>query len=277
MIGSGNILIVDSDDDHGRSAALFLGERGYRCDCTTDTEQAEQMLRRKPYDVLIVDVNMPGSLGSGLIKRAQAIVQGISVVVVTGSASLDSVTDTIGLPVTACLTKPVALEKLLEHVQASVHSSQARRAVAMAHELLASATGHLEDLERLLVRPQGDRPPDSLSEILSRTLQNLVGGLSELQDLRVKFACDDCCLDICQRTDCARRAEYEEAILEAIKVIEQARSSHGSQELGGLRDKLKRTLEDPRRCPMIRSNALQRRVGGNRLQRRDDRPIEESG
>ena len=53
------ILVVDDEEPVRRLEARLLTENGYRCDTAADVREARSKLQQEPFDVALVDVNMP--------------------------------------------------------------------------------------------------------------------------------------------------------------------------------------------------------------------------
>jgi len=65
--------------------------RGSRSKTASDAEAALTLLGKgPPYDVLMVDKNLPGMSGLELLGQTRKLHPGVEVIVITGYASLDS-------------------------------------------------------------------------------------------------------------------------------------------------------------------------------------------
>ena len=57
------ILWVDDEVELFKPHLLFLRQRGYQVDTATNGDDALEMLRRQPYDLVFLDEQMPGRRG----------------------------------------------------------------------------------------------------------------------------------------------------------------------------------------------------------------------
>src|SRR5262249_41613915 len=57
------VLVVDDDVDTCRNLSDILADLGYQVDTAHDGPQALELVRRRPYDVALLDLRMPGMDG----------------------------------------------------------------------------------------------------------------------------------------------------------------------------------------------------------------------
>lgn len=82
----GTVLLVDDDVDVADAVKAVLAERGYRVDVATGAEEALDAIERRPVDLVLSDVTMPGGLSG--VELAQAVRErrpGLPVVLITGN------------------------------------------------------------------------------------------------------------------------------------------------------------------------------------------------
>jgi len=79
------ILVVDDYPALCEVAALFLSRCGYRVLTATNGEQAQQIAREQPIDLLLTDVDMPGMQGDELAAWLQASRPRTQVVFMSGN------------------------------------------------------------------------------------------------------------------------------------------------------------------------------------------------
>jgi len=244
MSGLGSILIADDEETFLRSTARLLSREGYDCDCAADADEALRMLGAGRYDLLIADVKMPGNTDLRLIREVEQLANGTAVILVTGYPSLDSAIQSIRLPISAYLTKPLDFDELLKHVRESMERSRTHQVVLNVCRRLESCLQDLQQVDRAIIQPQENMPPDAIAAALTATLQSLVASVSELRDFRAACLPHEKPLDLCQLLLCPRRATLEGALRDAIQVIEQTRHAFKSKELGELRSRLEQIAEN---------------------------------
>lgn len=108
------ILVVDDSHVIREQLSSFLKRRGYICRAVADAEQALMAVEKNQYDVIILDVVMPGMDGFTACKRIKAIpsYRQVPVVLLT---SKDSSSDRLRGTLSGCeryLIKPLKFEEL---------------------------------------------------------------------------------------------------------------------------------------------------------------------
>jgi len=114
------ILVVDDDPLCCRMTAAALERAGYRAEWTTAPAMAVELVRRRPYTLVVSDVNMPCMLGTTLAAEISKIRPGLRTLLMTALADRHIVRQarTLGLRL---LTKPVAIETLIAAVKELAH------------------------------------------------------------------------------------------------------------------------------------------------------------
>ena len=78
------VLFVDDEEPLRHAVQQGLELCGHRVSCFASARQAEPLLSRSFYGVLVTDITMPGMDGLALLRRALEIDPGLPVVLVTG-------------------------------------------------------------------------------------------------------------------------------------------------------------------------------------------------
>lgn len=105
---SGSILIVDDEMLNRTLLATSLTEAGHQVDLASDGEQALEMIATSDYDIVLLDLIMPGVDGFTVlehIKRTPAL-RHLPVIVISAMEDLDSVVRCIEMGATDYLFKP---------------------------------------------------------------------------------------------------------------------------------------------------------------------------
>lgn len=128
----GRVLVVE---DHAPSRTIvseILGEEGFEVLVAEDGRRALETLRaaRKAVDLVVLDLNVPGPSGAGLVRALRSIDPGIGVVMVTGEASHDEILAAYEAGASSLLRKPFSEDGLLRFVRAHVGLARKRREAA---------------------------------------------------------------------------------------------------------------------------------------------------
>ncbi|HEV7914317.1 MAG TPA: two-component system response regulator OmpR [Albitalea sp.] len=123
------ILIVDDEAELRGLLQRYLGEQGLAVRAVADAAAAAKLLARERFDVLVLDVMMPGEDGLSLCSRLRS--QGETVPILMLTARGDPVDRIVGLEMGAddYLPKPFSPRELLARLQAMVR----RQRVLGAH------------------------------------------------------------------------------------------------------------------------------------------------
>ncbi|HEY4320629.1 MAG TPA: response regulator transcription factor [Gemmatimonadales bacterium] len=127
------ILLVEDDPSVSRSVGRLLNRAGHEVDACSDAESAHILLGAVIYDVVLLDIILPGK--SGLELTAELRKEG-SVMPILLLSGLDSVSDVVrGLDAGAddYLTKPFQLEELMARLRAIQRRDTAERADLLQH------------------------------------------------------------------------------------------------------------------------------------------------
>lgn len=151
-----HVLIVDDDQQIRTMLARFLGEHGMRVTQAADGEHMFKTLETGRFDVIVLDVMMPGDDGFTLCRK----LRGESAIPLILLTARNSETDRIvGLELGAddYVTKPFNPRELLARIRALLRRANAQ---PQAAQRLASAIYHfagwtLDTSRRALHSPQG--------------------------------------------------------------------------------------------------------------------------
>ncbi len=122
--GHGETILVIDDDPIQRTVAVrLLQHAGYQASAVESGERALEILRKKPHDLLVLDMVMPGGIDGGTTySRALEINPNQKGIIVSGYADTKAVHKAQQLGVTEYLKKPMSLESLCQPVQQSLPS-----------------------------------------------------------------------------------------------------------------------------------------------------------
>ncbi len=112
-----NVVAIDNDEVLLLMLKEMYAQEGIHCDTCTDVAELMEMIRRKEYNLLLTDLNMPGINGFELLELLRSSNVGnshtIPVVVATASGSCDA-EELLERGFAGCLFKPFSISELLE-------------------------------------------------------------------------------------------------------------------------------------------------------------------
>ena len=245
MTELGQILLADDEQTFLLSTGDLLRREGYACDCVPNAAAALERLRVQRYDVLILDVKMPGNADLELVQALPQAAPGTPVILVTGYPSQRSAIQAIQLPVTSYLVKPIEFEELQDQVKAAVQRSRLYRTVVNMRSRLHAWREEMEPLEQMLAAPESEVFSDSLESFLDLAFGHIGGALSDVKYLTASLAGRGKERAACHLLECPRLGELTAALEDAVAVLHKTKSSFKSKELGIIRKKLEDLMETP--------------------------------
>jgi DNA-binding NtrC family response regulator len=110
-----NILIVDDEGDFLETLMNRLKKRRIAAAGCASGEEAVRLVREGPFDVVVLDIKMPGGMdGIQTLREIKKIRPEIEVILLTGHASLETSMEGMQQGAADYLLKPIKLEELLE-------------------------------------------------------------------------------------------------------------------------------------------------------------------
>ncbi|MBU0982541.1 MAG: sigma-54 dependent transcriptional regulator, partial [candidate division Zixibacteria bacterium] len=134
------ILIVDDEPNIRTSFTSLLKDEGYQTDAVPSAEQALVSLTEHVYNLLLLDLQLPGMGGLELLDRLTKDVTAPTVLVISGQADIPDALQAVRLGAVDFLEKPVQPEKLIASVRAALalHDAEKQR-LLMVDEIDESA------------------------------------------------------------------------------------------------------------------------------------------
>ncbi len=100
------ILIVDDESKMRHILKIMLSLEGHNVEGAQDGETALAMVRERPYDLVISDIQMPGMDGLALLDHIQAMEVPCPVIIITAYATIDSAVKAMKRGAVDYITKP---------------------------------------------------------------------------------------------------------------------------------------------------------------------------
>lgn len=113
------ILVVEDEIQLARFIELELVHEGYSVDKSGDGREALEMASNNRYDLVLLDIMLPGLNGLEVLRRLQKVKQTPVILLTARDAVMDKVA---GLDAGAVdyITKPFAIEELLARIRAAL-------------------------------------------------------------------------------------------------------------------------------------------------------------
>lgn len=108
-----NILIVDDETEFLELVGKRLARRGMDVTTASSGEEALAVAEGRTFDVVVLDVKMPGIDGLETLRRLRVMHPTMPVLLLTGHASLGSAVSGMELGAFDYMLKPVAINELI--------------------------------------------------------------------------------------------------------------------------------------------------------------------
>jgi sigma-B regulation protein RsbU (phosphoserine phosphatase) len=146
----GSLLVVDDDSFNLDLICPRLERRGYRVDAATDGKTALELIEQKPYDLILLDIVMPGVDGMEVLKatRQRRSRAHLPVIMVTSLDSSQAVVEALREGANDYVTKPIDIEVLLARVGTHVILKRTTESLEESNQQLHQVNAQLQrDLE----------------------------------------------------------------------------------------------------------------------------------
>ncbi len=108
-----NILIVDDEPGIRQSLTGVLEDEGYKTVAVESAEACLEVVRQQPFDVVLLDVWLPGMDGLEALEKIKDSEDGPEVIMISGHGTIETAVRATKLGAFDFLEKPLSLEKTL--------------------------------------------------------------------------------------------------------------------------------------------------------------------
>jgi len=116
MMGA-KILLVDDEVVFTTNMSKLLNNRGYYATAVNSGSRAIQALENETFDVIVLDLKMPGMDGISTLKEIQKLDIFTETLILTGHGSIDTALDALKLGAYDYLTKPCEIDDLIVKIE----------------------------------------------------------------------------------------------------------------------------------------------------------------
>jgi len=139
--GRSRVLVVEDEDSIRELLVGVLGDEGYQVDTAGDGHGALRALDANLYDVVLLDINIPGPDGLTVLSAAPSLQTDAQFIVMTAFGSVDSAVEAMKLGAFDYIRKPFKTDELLLSMSRALEQLDLRREVAQLRRR-TSGGGH---------------------------------------------------------------------------------------------------------------------------------------
>jgi DNA-binding NtrC family response regulator len=107
------VMVVDDEEKVRKYLSRLLEKRGFHVVTAADGPRALQQLEQGDFDIILLDVLMPGLDGISVLKEIKSRKPLTEVIILTGNASVNRGVEGMQLGAMDFLLKPIFMETLL--------------------------------------------------------------------------------------------------------------------------------------------------------------------
>jgi general secretion pathway protein E len=116
-----SILIVDDDPNLRDTLSDVLEEKGYEVVTVQDGPTAIEEVKKRHFDLVLVDIVMPGMNGVEALREIKAATSQTTVLIITGQTAIEGlVSDALAVGASGVLYKPLDIDSIVEMISSRV-------------------------------------------------------------------------------------------------------------------------------------------------------------
>src|SRR5437867_10762431 len=121
-----NVLIVDDESGIRQSLQGILEDEGYRADVAESGEACLQSLQQKKFDVVLLDIWLPGLDGLEILAKIRDLENAPEVIMISGHGTIETAVRATKLGAYDFLEKPLSIDKTLILVKNAIDAKRLR-------------------------------------------------------------------------------------------------------------------------------------------------------
>ena len=133
---SPRLLIIDDEAAIRESLDTLLTLEGFTVSMAVDGASGLDLISRNEYDLLLLDLALPGETGIDLLPRITAIQQNLPIIMITAYGTMGNVVDAIRAGAENFVQKPWDNEKLLADIRTAIARHRAEEEVVQLKRTL---------------------------------------------------------------------------------------------------------------------------------------------
>jgi DNA-binding response OmpR family regulator len=119
MSATSKVLIVDDSPGICQTMSMILKRKGFDVACAADGPGAVDLVRERPFDVILVDIRLPGMDGVEVHRRIRSLRPGARVAMMTAYALEDKVRAAIDAGAEKVFYKPLDMDEVIGYIEGS--------------------------------------------------------------------------------------------------------------------------------------------------------------
>lgn len=159
-----NILVVDDEPVIRDSLREILEAEGYFVDCVENGETALEALKQRSYDLMFLDIRLPGMSGIEVLQYGGQISPDTKIILLTAHGTLETAMDALRHGAHDYILKPASSRSILGSVTRALASIAERQQKKLILEQLEKSLRKLKDAEGIHFSIVHDTPTLTVDE-----------------------------------------------------------------------------------------------------------------
>jgi DNA-binding NtrC family response regulator len=150
-----DILLVDDEQIIRQTIAEYLESEGFRVHTCVSAEEALEVARKRKFDVVLCDVNLPGMDGIELLQRLLQVQADLFVLLITAYATVESAVEAFQNGAQDYLMKPIILDEVAAKIRRLLRlrdlnlENQLLRRELNQHDIQEGVVGNTAEVKRI--------------------------------------------------------------------------------------------------------------------------------
>ena len=161
-VGASSILLVDDTFVLRERLSMAMQQRGFRVETAGNYEEAIEVFRKRPTELAVLDLRMPGKSGLELLRKLLQIESKTRIIILSGFGSIPASIDAVRAGAINFLSKPADADDILSAFMRGDEPSVPDGAVAFPapslarnewehiHRVLSDCGGNISEAARRL-------------------------------------------------------------------------------------------------------------------------------
>lgn len=121
------ILIVEDNDRLRKSLVDYMEDEGFSVDSVGDGEQALYMGLAQDYDLILLDVMLPGLYGWDVLKALRKADKKMPIIMISACDQIENQLQSINMGADDYMTKPFEMNELVNRIRSMMKPEDGRR------------------------------------------------------------------------------------------------------------------------------------------------------
>lgn len=113
-------LIVDDEEDIGFMVSKVLAREGIEADCVGKIHSAREMIRKKDYEIVLLDLNLPDGNGFDLMPMIRKVHSGSKIIIISAHDGTKETNRAKELGIEKFIKKPFSKYEIIQAIRETI-------------------------------------------------------------------------------------------------------------------------------------------------------------